>query len=308
MRKQSRLKVGLFVTGSFLVLAGGLLWLAGSRFLRPVDTYEIVFDQSVSGLLPGSHVEYQGVTVGKVVKMRLTPEPPPRVVVTVELKPRTPVRQDTYATLIGSLVTNIRYIELRGGTPQSPPLEEGGTIQVKQEGIENITDRASQLSDQALQMVEQIKKNVLTKENIALIAAAVRNVGAIIGNLRATLDDVSTPQSRAAFRGLVLNVSAAAAGVRRTADILNGTKDDLAATMAELKQTVATAHKAATEVELLVRHMDFMVSQNQGEMNRLLSNMSAAAVQLRDAAGMIQQDPSSLLWGSHLRSRRIPDK
>jgi phospholipid/cholesterol/gamma-HCH transport system substrate-binding protein len=98
---KTRLKVGLFVTVSFFILAASVLWLAGSRFLQPVDLYHIIFDRSVSGLLPGAAVEYQGVTVGKVEKIRLTSEIPPRVAVTIALEPGTPVRQDTKALLLG---------------------------------------------------------------------------------------------------------------------------------------------------------------------------------------------------------------
>src|SRR5215510_9478586 len=96
---KTRLKVGIFVTVSFFLLAGAILWLAGSRFLQPVDSYHIIFTRSVSGLLPGAAVEYQGVTVGKVDKIRLTDETPPRAAVTVALQPGTPVRQDTTAIL-----------------------------------------------------------------------------------------------------------------------------------------------------------------------------------------------------------------
>ncbi|HKA54713.1 MAG TPA: ABC transporter substrate-binding protein, partial [Candidatus Binatia bacterium] len=60
---KTRLKVGLFVTVSFFILAAAILWLAGSRFLQKVVRYQIIFDKSVSGLLPGAAVEYQGVTV-----------------------------------------------------------------------------------------------------------------------------------------------------------------------------------------------------------------------------------------------------
>ena len=67
---KTRLKVGLFVTLSFFLFAAAILWLAGSRFFQPVDTYAIYFTRSVSGLLPGAAVEYQGVTVGKVEALR----------------------------------------------------------------------------------------------------------------------------------------------------------------------------------------------------------------------------------------------
>ena len=75
---KTRLKVGIFVTVSFLFLVVAILWLAGSRFFQPADNYQIVFDQSVSGLLPGAAVEYLGVTVGKVEYIRLTGDSPPR--------------------------------------------------------------------------------------------------------------------------------------------------------------------------------------------------------------------------------------
>ena len=96
---KTRLKVGIFVTVSFFILAAAILWLAGSRFFQPVDNYQIVFEQSVSGLLPGAAVEYLGVTVGKVEGVRLTDETPPRAAVTIALEPGTPIRKDTSATL-----------------------------------------------------------------------------------------------------------------------------------------------------------------------------------------------------------------
>ena len=100
---KTRLKVGLFVTISFFLFAGTILWLAGSRFFQPVDLYAIYFTKSVSGLLPGAAVEYQGVTVGKVEALRLTDDSPPLAEVRIALQPGTPVRQDTIAHLIGSL-------------------------------------------------------------------------------------------------------------------------------------------------------------------------------------------------------------
>ena len=95
---KTRLKVGLFVTLSFFLLAGAILWLAGSRFLQPVDTYNIYFTKSVSGLLPGAAVEYQGVTVGKVESLRLTEETPPRARVTIALQPGTPPQEHDCAS------------------------------------------------------------------------------------------------------------------------------------------------------------------------------------------------------------------
>src|SRR5215510_2805820 len=167
---KTRLKVGIFVTVCFFILAGAILWLAGSRFLQPVDIYHIIFARSVSGLLPGAAVEYQGVTVGKVEKIYLTDDTPPSVRVTIALQPGTPVRQDTTAILVGSLVTGIRIIELEGGSPAMPPLEAGGTISVKGGEFEEFRDRASEIAERLVSVLTHIERDLLSPENSAAIA------------------------------------------------------------------------------------------------------------------------------------------
>src|SRR5437588_4623587 len=94
-RRQRTLIVGAFVAGVGVLLVIVLFWVAGSRFLRPVDRYKIVFIKSVSGLLPGAAVELNGVTVGKVIDIHLTQDSPPRVEVEIEVRPGTPVRKDS---------------------------------------------------------------------------------------------------------------------------------------------------------------------------------------------------------------------
>ena len=156
---QTRLKVGLFVTVSFFVLTGSLLWLAGSRFLQPVDTYIILFEESVSGLLPGAAVEYQGVTIGTVETLQLTQETPPRARVRIALQPGTPIRQDRMALLIGSFVNGIRYIELTGGSSAVPLLEPEAVIPVGRGGLEEFREaRAEAHVDYTVEIVEQAEK------------------------------------------------------------------------------------------------------------------------------------------------------
>ena len=76
-RRADLIKVGIFVLVSGAVLVGGLLWIAGSHLLRPVDSYTVLFDRSVTGLTAGANVEYKGVVVGRVRDIRLTADLPP---------------------------------------------------------------------------------------------------------------------------------------------------------------------------------------------------------------------------------------
>src|SRR5882672_6705653 len=211
---KTRFKVGLFVTVCFFILAGGILWLAGSRFLQPVDSYHIIFNSSVNGMLPGAAVQYQGVAVGKVEKLKLTADTPPRVSVTVALHPGTPVRQDTTAVLIGSLVTGIRILELEGGTPNAPLVKPGGMITVRSGEFDEFRDRAGQIAERLLSVLTRIEHDLLTSENSEAISSVLHNVAELTDSLRVSLDDLSTPESRASLKSMVDNLSQAAAGIK----------------------------------------------------------------------------------------------
>lgn len=309
---KTRLKVGLFVTVSFFILAAAILWLAGSRFLQPVDVYHIIFDKSVSGLLPGAAVEYQGVTVGKVETIRLTGETPPRVAVTVALQPGTPVRQDTTALLIGSLVTGIRIIELEGGSPNTPPLKPGGTILVKGGEFEEFRDRASEIAERLLNVLTRIEHDLLSPENSASIASFLRNAAHLSESLRISLDDVSTPEIRASLKAMVDNLAQAAAGIKSVTEAINEMRGDLfndgKAMLVQIRQTAAVTANLAKEVTQLTKHLDELLGENRQDLNQVLANLAETSRHLKETADSLRNDPSELLWGTNLPEKEIPDR
>jgi phospholipid/cholesterol/gamma-HCH transport system substrate-binding protein len=309
---KTRLKVGLFVTSCFFILAAAILWLAGSRFLQPVDLYHIYFTKSVSGLLPGAAVEYQGVTVGKVERIQLTEETPPRVVVTVALTPGTPVRQDTTALLIGSLVTGIRIIELEGGSLDVPLVKPGGTIHVRGGEFEAFRDRASQIADRLAEVLTRIEHDLLSPENSTAIADFLRNAAHLSESLRVSLDDVSTAESRASLKLMVDNIAKAAAGIRSVTDALNDIRGDLyndgKAMIVQVRQTAAVTANLAKEVTQLTRQIDELLGENRYDLNKALMNLAETSRHLKETSESLQNDPSELIWGKQLPEKEIPDK
>jgi len=309
---KTRLKVGLFVAVSFLILSAAILWLAGSRFLQPVEVYHIIFDKSVSGLLPGAAVEYQGVTVGKVEELQLTPEKPPRVAVTIALQPGTPVRQDTTALLVGSFLTGIRIIELEGGSASAPPLQRGGTIPVKGGEFEEFRDRASQIAERLLSTLTRIDLDVLSEDNRTATSTFLHNIALFAQEMRDSIEDVSTPETRAALKAMVDNLSQAAAGIKSATDAINEMRGDVLndgkATVAQIRQTAAVTADLAREVSQLTRHIDQMVSENRNQVSQLLTNLDDTSRHLKEVADTIRTDPSELVWGKNQPEREIPDK
>lgn len=309
---KTRLKVGLFVTSCFFILAAAILWLAGSRFFQPVDTYHIYFAKSVSGLLPGAAVEYQGVTVGKVEDIELTKETPPRVSVLIALTPGTPVRQDTTAVLVGSLVTGIRIVELEGGSPNAPLVMPGGTIHVRGGELEAFRDRASQIADRLAEVLTRVEHDLLSPENSAAISDFLRNAARLSESLRISLDDVSTAESRASLKLMVDNIAQAAAGIRSLTGAINEIRGDVyndgKAMIVQVRQTAAVTANLAKEVIQLTRHIDELIGENRHELNQALTNLAETSRHLKETSDAIKNDPSELIWGKHLPEKEIPDK
>ncbi len=322
----TRLKVGIFVTISFFVLAAAILWLAGSQFFRPVDNYKIEFSQSVSGLLPGAAVEYLGVTVGKVETVRLTTHTPPRAEVLVALQPSTPIRKDTTAHLIGSLVTGIRFIELTGGSSDAPAMELGGVIGVSTGEFEQFRDQASEIANRLLSTLTRIEQDLLNEENRASFSTFLRNASHLSETLSTSLDDVSTPATRASLKAMVDNLAEAAAGIKSATNAINDIRSDVynegRATILQIRQTAAMLAKLSGETRTvmqqtgelaknanqLVGRVDGMVANNDREMHQLLVNLADTSRHLKETVNTLKDDPSEIVWGRNLPEKEIPDK
>ncbi len=323
---KTRLKVGIFVTVSFFIFAAALLWLAGSRFLRPVDTYQILFDQSISGLLPGAAVEYQGVTVGKVETVQLTKDAPPRAAVTVALQPGTPIRTDTAAHLIGSLVTGIRFIELSGGSATAAPLKLGGTIPVSGGEFEQFRDRASEIAERLLNTLTRIEQDLLSPDNRGAFTLFLKNAALLSETLRTSFDEISTPETRTSLKAMVDNLAKAAAGIKNATDAINDIREDIytegRATVVQVRQTAAATAKLADDTRQLAQHADVLVQhasnlatnvndvlgENRDDLNRILVNLADTSRHLKEMANTIRDDPSTIVWGNPLPEKEIPDK
>lgn len=323
---KTRLKVGIFVTVSFFIFAAALLWLAGSRFLRPVDTYQILFDQSISGLLPGAAVEYQGVTVGKVETVQLTRDTPPRAAVTIALQPGTPIRTDTSAHLIGSLVTGIRFIELSGGSANVPPLELGGTISVSGGEFEQFRDRASEIAERLLNTLTRIEQDLLSPDNRDAFSLFLKNAALLSETLRTSFDDISTPETRTSLKAMVDNLAKAAAGIKNATDAINDIREDIytegRAAVVQVRQTAEVTAKLADDTRKLAQHADELVQhanhlttnvndvlgENRDDLNRLLTNLADTSRHLKETANILRDDPSAIVWGNPLPEKEIPDK
>jgi phospholipid/cholesterol/gamma-HCH transport system substrate-binding protein len=115
--------IGLFT----LVIAGGVFgfvyWLHNYGGLRERTVYRVRFDNSVSGLLTGAAVLFNGIRVGDVTGLRLNPSEPKQVVVTLSVDADTPVRTDSQVSLEFRGLTGTATVAISGGSAKAPLLK-----------------------------------------------------------------------------------------------------------------------------------------------------------------------------------------
>lgn len=115
------LRVGVFVSVALLMLGGVIIWLMGSHGFKKYEHYTIYFTDPVGGLNDDGLVKYKGVDVGKISKIRITPEKPALVKVDIEVREGTPVRERTKANIQMQGITGQSYIELATESLDGPP-------------------------------------------------------------------------------------------------------------------------------------------------------------------------------------------
>jgi phospholipid/cholesterol/gamma-HCH transport system substrate-binding protein len=114
--------IGLFTLAVIVFGFFFVTWLEGTG-LRDRAVYRVRFESSVSGLLTGSAVLFNGVRVGEVTEIVLGIEDPREVTATIAVAPGTPVRADTQVGLdFGGLMGGTAAVSLTGGTPRTPIL------------------------------------------------------------------------------------------------------------------------------------------------------------------------------------------
>jgi len=172
--------VGLFVIVMTLVGLGFTLWLT-SAGKGDYAHYRIRFAESVSGLSKESAVKFRGVDVGNVETMTIDPDDAKLIRVDIRVLKTTPIKTDTTATLKLYNITGDIFVELSGGSPDTPDLDKEAKkdelpeIKAEPSSINAIMNGLPRLLEKANHIADQISK-IFSDQN-------VRAVNSIVGKL-----------------------------------------------------------------------------------------------------------------------------
>lgn len=125
-----RVQVNYLILGIFVIVLGvgmiyGVYWFSRVAEAVEYDTYQVYFQESVSGLSEKSPVKYNGVKVGFVDNIEISRVNFRQTIITIKVQTNTPVTDETYATIISQGITGLAYVGLKTLIPYGKQIEAG---------------------------------------------------------------------------------------------------------------------------------------------------------------------------------------
>lgn len=274
--------VGLFTLTLVAALIAILLWLGtGGRYYKVYDTYYAYMNESVSGLNLNAPVKYRGVEVGNVRDISLDPANSEKVRLLLKIDRGTPVKEDSVAVLRSQGLTGIAYVELAGGSLQSPLLKPK--------------------LDEKYPVI-RTGPSLMTRMDTAL-SSLLANVSRVSDNINAVLDEDnrrafkrSLAQIDVVTRALAARSDSIEAGVNNAAKTLEHT----AQASAELSLLIERAGRSAEAVERLANDASRSAAAVPGTLQGiqlLVDDLRELSASLRHVSDQLERSPNTLLFG-----------
>ncbi|MEO0619358.1 MAG: MlaD family protein [Pseudomonadota bacterium] len=312
--------IGLFVLALCGAVAGFAHWMqnfgAGSNAKR----YVVLFDGPVNGVTRGTPVNFNGVRVGRVVKLTIDAVDTTKVRVALDVTLATPVREDSRARIARQGLTGGATILISAGSrgtalrPASSarhlsriPAEENaiGLLDAAPQVLGNADAAIGKVNEILLTNSGPIKRTIANIEALSGTLAANKNeiTGAIrdVRNLARKFDRIEPLLVQA--QGMVTRLDTAITdNEKRLARSLThvetftaglaGKKDDLDEIVASVKRVTSGLEGAGAvvaEAGNVVKRVDGVVEKNEARVARAIGNIEAFTQSLAENKGEVKR-------------------
>ena len=300
MAMSREVRVGLFLVVAFLILIA-LFELVGKEtiFARTVE-YRTSF-KSIPGLKLGDPVRLAGVDVGTVRDIRVVGA---RVEVAVRVKPGTPVKTDSIATIKLTSLLGTNFVDLTFGSPTAQIAPDGSLLQSSEPPdlntlLARLNDAAGDIQTLARQVNEGLGKSIepissafQTMDKIAkkiekgegtlgrLIAddSLYREIRGMAANLNQVSDQIAKGQGTL---GKLLTDDALYKDMRSLTADLRGSTGSLSRMMKDIESGKGTLGKLVKDDTLYnetrealtgIRNMSKKIADGQGTLGKLVND------------------------------------
>lgn len=277
--KANYVAVGAFVLACVIGLVVTILWLAGVQYSQEYAYYQAYFRGSVTGLGKGTVTRYNGIEVGRITNLEFDPADPRRVIVTMQVQPNLNIREDSVASIESLGFTGGAFVEITGGTAQSPLLVTHG--EQRYPVIRTKPSTFAELQQSAPEVVAKLNVAV-SRLNDLLGDDNRRSISHILANLDETTQVIARRSA---------DIDATIANANKAMVNLSDASNSLRPTLQQVDLTVRKYGKVADSADAFITGEGLaQFSDLVGEMRRLVANLTHLSDQ-------INRTPTKLLFG-----------
>jgi len=263
--RSDKIKALVFLSVTITLATTIILVLVGTDWMKEMDTYYIDFTE-VKGIAPGSPVRYNGVAIGKVLRIKsLTNINKARV--TVEVQQNTIIKHDSVARLeLDSPIVGSRFIQITPGTAEAEVIEpntQKNIIKSERSMFDTIYMQAAEISSRSAVLISNVN-NVFSPDNAQVISSILVEFDRFLKN--------DATNATTEFRQTLADVRAAIGAVQ-----ISNTVADMRATMLTIQRVASSAND--------------MMSQNQTAVNDALNSIRAATDSLNELLINLNRHP-----------------
>lgn len=218
--RAEKIRLGIFLGVTLIILVGTIGTLVGIKIFSPKDVYYAPFTVSVSGLEIGAPVKLSGVRVGMVEDIYIEPEDITKVMVVLSLREGTPVKEDMAATMEIQGITGLKFIDLKGGSIDSPLLSPGSELKTAGGIVEELTGKATDIAYKIELLINNLMK-ITDASNQERLVSILETTDSLLKNADETLTE-----NRESINHSLANLARVSENLLLTSDKFNEIIDD----------------------------------------------------------------------------------
>lgn len=288
--------VGVFVILLTVLLVVIVFWLSGTERDKVYNTYMVYVGEEVTGLSLQSSVRYNGVPVGYVQSIKLDPDNPQLVQLTLKIQENSPISTSTVATLNEQGITGVVYVALKATSSNAPLLKAlpGQTYPV----IPSKPSLFLQLSTVLPEITHNFKgftdgmSDLLSKDNQTAISQSLQNINQFTGSLSKSSEDLT--DSVRSLKATLDNTSQASEDLPNVMKKLDGILDQVSVIAVKVDAAGQNIQKTSHDTQIVMRNFSSQVMPN---LQQMMHNLNQLSKNLSTLSSNLERDPSMLVRG-----------
>jgi phospholipid/cholesterol/gamma-HCH transport system substrate-binding protein len=295
--------VGAFV---LIMLAGifvAMIWLLRVQFGAQYAYFETHFEGPVTGLGKGAATRLNGIEVGRVRDIEFDPDDPKLVVVILELRAGLTIHSDAVASLETQGLTGVSYVEITGGTKESPPLtakegERYPIIASKPSSFQAVINDAPEVVAKLLVISDRLA-DMLNDSNRQAIADTLNNVRdttAVFARRAKELDQLIEDLSTIGH-----SLTGAADSLQDALGKADRDVDKVDAILGSVHDTAKKLNQMTGDVDAIIEagkpQLKEFATTGVAQFTQLLSEARTLVANLSRVSAQLERDPTRFLFG-----------